>query len=320
MALKSRPQATISEWITRDGKRPAHHKDTQLMTILVTGSTGTIGAHLLQNLAGQGSTVHALTRTPEKARFPAGVVSVKGDMLDMASMRAALKNVSTLFLLNAVTPQELTEALLTVELAKEARVRQIVYFSVFNGERFANVPHFAAKFTAERMIEASGIPATVLRPNCFMQNDAMFKDVILSGYYPFPIGQVGISMVDARDIAEVAAQVLLRRERSASLLPHEVISLVGPDILTGSDIVAIWTNALGRPVRSTGDDLQAFEQQAAQSAPGWMAMDMRLMLGRFQQDGMVGAPGDVEALVSLLGRPLRSYAEFAKEQAVHWQA
>ena len=290
------------------------------MTILVTGGTGTVGTHLLRNLAGQGADLRALTRDPAKARLPEGVAAVQGDLLDVASMRAALRGVDTLFLLNAVSPQELTEAMLAVELAREAGVRQLVYFSVLNGGRFVDVPHFAAKATAERMIAGSGIPATVLRPNCFMQNDAMFRDAILGGYYPFPIGQAGVAMVDARDIADVAAEVLLRRERSASPLPDEAISLVGPDVLTAGGIAALWSEALGRPVQSTGEDLDAFEQQMAQHAPGWMALDMRLMLGRFQRDGMPGAPGDAEALVRLLGRPLRRYADFAREQAAAWQA
>ena len=46
--------------------------------------------------------------------------------------------------------------------------------------------------------------------------------------------------------------------------------------------------------------------------PGWMAYDMRLMAERFLTDGMVPEAGDVERLTTLLGRPLRSYRDFAK--------
>jgi uncharacterized protein YbjT (DUF2867 family) len=142
------------------------------MTILVTGGTGQVGSIVLQNLAAQHATVRALTRDPDKAAFPDGVTPVPGDMLDVQSMRIALDGVSTLFLLNAVSPQELTQALLTLSLAREAGIRRVVYFSVFNGEKFSDVPHFASKHAVERMIEQTGIPATILRPNCFMQNDA----------------------------------------------------------------------------------------------------------------------------------------------------
>jgi hypothetical protein len=44
-----------------------------------------------------------------------------------------------------------------------------------------------------------------------------------------------------------------------------------------------------------------------------MAYDMRLMGARFASDGMLPEAGDVERLQALLGRPLRSYRDFAIE-------
>ncbi len=290
------------------------------MAILITGSTGTVGSHILARLSEQGIAVHALTRDPSKAKFPNGVVPIKGDMLDIESMRNALAKTSTLFLLNAVAPQELSEALLTLNLAREAGIQRVVYFSVLNGDRFTNVPHFAAKHAVERMIEEFAIPTTVLRPNCFMQNDVTIKDAILKySVYPFPIGAAGVSMVDARDIAEAATIAILRRERSDTPLPHEIINLSGPDVLTGQGNAEIWSNLLKKPVNYPGDDLASFEKQLGQHAPNWMAMDIRTMLDRFQKDGMAAAAEDVDALTKLLGRPLRTYADFAAETLEQWQ-
>jgi uncharacterized protein YbjT (DUF2867 family) len=80
-----------------------------------------------------------------------------------------------------------------------------------------------------------GFSATILRPSYFIDNEVMIKDVILNhGVYPMPIGNKGIAMVDARDIAEVAAIELIRREQAPGKLPIETINLVGPDTLTGS--------------------------------------------------------------------------------------
>ena len=177
------------------------------MAMLITGGTGTVGSLPRHHLAEQHVAVHALTRDPSKAKFPAGVIPIAGDMLDVESMRKALDGVSTLLLLNAVTPQELTQALLTLRLAREAGIQRVVYLSVFHGEAFADVPHFASQYAVERMIEQAEIPATILRPNCFMQNDARyFREALLGpGFYPFPIGEKGVSMVDVRDISELAA-------------------------------------------------------------------------------------------------------------------
>jgi uncharacterized protein YbjT (DUF2867 family) len=291
------------------------------MTILVTGSTGTIGSRVVANLAQQGVVVHALTRSTEKAKFPPGVTPVKGDLMDVDATESAIAKASTLFLLNAVTPDELTQALLTLSLAREAGVKGIVYLSVFHSNVFTDVPHFAGKYTVERMIEDCNLPATILRPNYFMQNDASMKDALLGkGVYPQPIGNKGVSMVDARDIAEAAALCLLERENAAEPLPRETIELVGPGALTGEAIAGIWSEALGRQIRYGGDDLAAFEKQFVTFAPRWMARDMRLMFGRFHREGMAAQPEAVRRFADLLGHEPRRYRDFAAETAKQWQS
>ena len=291
------------------------------MTILVTGSTGTIGSRVLATLAQKGVTVHALTRSPEKAKFPPGVMPVKGDLMDIDATEAAIAKASTLFLLNAVTPDELTQALLTLSLAREAGVKGIVYFSVFHSDVFTDVPHFAGKYTVERMIEDCNLPATILRPNYFMQNDVSMKDALLGkSVYPQPIGNKGVSMVDARDIAEAVALCLLARENAAEPLPRETIELVGPDALTGEAIAGIWSEALGQQIHYGGDDLATFERPFATFAPRWMARDLRLMFGRFQQQGMAARPEAVRRFANLLGHEPRRYQDFAAETAKQWQS
>ncbi|MGI4731263.1 MAG: SDR family oxidoreductase [Janthinobacterium lividum] len=291
------------------------------MTILTIGGTGQIGTLMLDRLTKEDVEVLALTRDPTKARLPDGITAVKGDTLDVDSMRAALNGVSTLFLLNAVTAEELTQTLLTLNLARESGIERLVYFSVFQGEAFTTVPHFTAKHAAELMIEQLDIPATILRPNCFMQNDMWFKDALLGhGVYPFPIGAKGVNMVDARDVAEVAALAVLERERSAEPLPHRIVNLVGPDALTGDVNAAIWSDLLGKPVRYAGDDTAPFEQKMRGFGPSWAAMDLRLMLDRFVSDGMKASAVDIGEMTGLLGRPPRSYADFARETLAAWQA
>ncbi len=291
------------------------------MTILVTGGTGTIGSHLLARIAREDVQVHALTRDPGKAKFPAGVMPIKGDLLDVDAVRAALAPASTLFMLSAVTAEELTQTLLTLNLAREAGIERLVYFSVFQSEAFTTVPHFTAKHTAELMIEQLDIPATVLRPNCFMQNDAWFRQALLEGgTYPFPIGSRGVSMVDARDVAEVAALALLERERAAEPLPHRIVNVVGPEPLTGEGNAQTWSGLLGRPIRYGGDDTAPFEAKMRGFGPSWAAMDLRLMLDRFVADGMAASPHDVAEMTDVLGRPPRPYADFAAEMLAAWRA
>ncbi|MBY5523328.1 SDR family oxidoreductase [Rhizobium leguminosarum] len=284
------------------------------MTILVTGATGNVGRQVVEHLVKRGADVRTLVRDPSKADFPAGVSVVQGDFLDVDSLRNAMSGVSTLFLLSAVVPDEFTQALIALNVARSTGIERIVYLSVIHADVYVNVPHFAGKFGVERMIEQMGFKATILRPAYFIQNDLMVKDVITGyGAYPMPIGAKGLAMIDVRDIAEIAAFELLRREQAAEPLALERINLVGPETLTGTDIAAIWSDVLARPIAYGGDNTEGFEQNLRQFMPAWMAYDMRLMGERFLTDGMLPETGDVERLTKLLGRPLRSYRAFASE-------
>src|SRR6266550_8237886 len=225
------------------------------MTILVTGATGNVGRQVVEQLVKRGADVHALVRDPAKANVSASVAVAQGDLLDVDSLRSAFSGVSTLFLLNAVVADEFTQALTALNLAREAGIERIVYLSVIHSDLYVNVPHFAGKFGVERMIEQMGFKATILRPAYFMNNELTIKDVVTGyGIYPMPIGSKGLAMVDTRDIAEVAAIELIRREQAATPLPMDRINLVGPDTLTGADVAAIWTEVLGRPITYPGDD------------------------------------------------------------------
>ena len=184
---------------------------------------------------------------------------------------------------------------------------------VWGSRQRPGVPHFAVKAGGERMLQQIGISATILRPSYFIDNEIMIKDVVSNhGVYPMPTGGKGVAMVDARDIAEVAAIELIRRDQAQEKLPIETINLVGPDTLTGSDVAAIWSEVLGRPIVYGGDDPSGFEQNMVSFMPQWMAYEMRLMAERYVSDGMVPEAGDVERLTTILGRPMHSYRGFAE--------
>ncbi|QDX25226.1 NmrA/HSCARG family protein [Sphingomonas suaedae] len=284
------------------------------MTILVTGATGNIGRNVVEQLVARGAGVRALVRDPAKAGLPVGVEVVQGDLLDVDSLRAVMPGVSTLFLLNGVVADEFTQALIALNVARDAGIERVVYLSVIHSDVYVNVPHFAGKFGVERMIEAMGMPSTILRPAYFMDNEMTIKDVVTAhGIYPMPIGDKGLAMVDARDVGEVAAIELIRREQASAPLPTTTINLVGPDTLTGVDAAAIWSDVLGRAIAFPGNDTAGFEQNLRQFMPNWMAYDMRQMAERFQTDGMIPEVGDVDRLTELLGRPLRSYRDYVAQ-------
>ncbi len=291
------------------------------MTILITGATGIIGTEVATQLVARGAPVRALVRDPYRARLPGGVVPVRGNLLDVPSLRAAMSGIRTLFLADDGVPDEMTRVMIALNLAREAGIERIVYLSVIHSDVYVNVPHFAGKYAVERMIEGMRLPATILQPAYFINNDRNLRDALLGfGVYPMPIGAKGLAMVDARDVAEVAALELLRRERSPRPLPLERIELVGPENLTGPIVADIWSTALNRPVIYAGDDTAVFEQRLKALAPSWTAYDMRMMAELFQTWGMVPRVGAVQRLTTMLARPLHRYRDFARMMAATWRS
>lgn len=281
------------------------------MTILVTGATGRVGSQVVNQLIKRGAAVRVLTRDPAKAQFPKDVEVVQGELLNIDALRLAFKGVRSLFLLNAVSGDEFTQASITLNIARECGVQNVVYLSVFDADKAINVPHFAVKYGAERMLESMEFSATILRPAYFIDNERMIKDVIINyGLYPMPIGNKGIAMIDVRDIAEIAAIELIRRDSASGMLPIETINLVGPDTLTGQEVASVWSEILGRSISYGGDDPSGFEQNMSTLMPKWTAYEMRLMAERYVSDGMIAAEGEVERLVGILGRPLHTYRDF----------
>lgn len=286
------------------------------MKILVTGSTGTVGSEVIKELLKCNAAVRALVRSEGKGSdLPADVEVVVGDLLDPVTVQKALDGVDKLYLLNAVTPDELTQGLIAYNLAKRLRLQQVVYHSVFEVDRFKDVPHFASKLTIESALKQFDVPFTILRPSYFFQNDKALKEPLMgAGFYPIPLGRRGISAVDVRDIAEAAAIALTTDGHQG-----KTYNLVGPRVLSGPDAASIWSRLLQREVRYGGENFDSWEEQMRQSVPSWMAFDLRMMFQGYLERGFVASDGDIKALTELLGHPPRSYEDFARETALAWQ-
>jgi uncharacterized protein YbjT (DUF2867 family) len=285
------------------------------MKILVTGGTGRVGAEVVKELQKRDADIRLLVRK-EGAPAPEGIEVAIGDLLDPASVQKALHGVDKLYLLNAVMPDELTQGLIAYNLAKRLKLKHIVYHSVFRVDHFKDVPHFASKLAIENALREFDVPFTIIRPNYFAQNDATLKDALTkAGIYPMPLGQVGISAVDIRDIAEAAAIALTSGRHFG-----KTYNLNGPEVLSGPMMASIWSGLLGKEIRYSGDDMDAFEEQMRQQVPSWSAFDIRMMFQGYLERGFVAEAGDVETLTDLLGHAPRRYEDFARETATLWKA
>ena len=118
-----------------------------------------------------------------------------------------------------------------------------------------------------------------------------------------------------RDIAEAKAIALTSNAHFG-----KIYNLNGPELLSGPKVASIWSTLLGKEIRYTGHDMDAFEEQMRKRAPSWSAFDIRMMFEGYLERGFVAEAGDIQTLTGLLGHPPRRYEDFAAETATLWKA
>jgi len=287
------------------------------MRHLVLGGTGTVGSLAVRGLLDKGEAVRVLTRSAEHAKaLPKGAEAVLGDLTDPGTYEKIFAGFDNLFLLTANGPSDLMEGLAAVNEAKRTKAKRVVYLSIHDVEKCAEAPHFASKIAIERALKESGLPHTILRPNNFYQNDYWSKDAVLQyGVYPQPIGDVGLSRVDARDIGEAAVRALTESGHFG-----KTYALVGPDPVTGKDCAAEFAKAIGKPVVYGGNDLAAWAKSMAPYLPAWAVYDYALMYAKFQAKGLKATATQLAETRTILGREPRRFADFVSETAAAWKA
>ncbi len=286
------------------------------MKTLVLGGTGTVGSIVVQELLKRGEPVRVATRSEENVKtLPEKVQGVVGDLIDPSTYGNMFSGVERLFLLNAVSFSETQEGLAALNEAKKSGVQRIVYLSIHKVEIGPHIPHFANKLAIEHALKESRIPYTILRCNNFFQNDYWFKDALLQySVYPQPIGDIGISRVDVRDIAEAAAIALTEQGHEG-----KTYTLVGPMPINGHTAAELWSTSLGKKINYAGNDLDAWEKEALKMLPAWMVYDFRLMYALFQEKGLEATEKEVKVIEQLLEHPPRSFASFVAKTAENWR-
>ena len=287
------------------------------MSILVIGGTGQVGSQIVSRLLDKGAQVRVMTRSADKqATLPAGAEGAVGDMSDPPSLQRVFAGVESAVLITAVHPDETAHGLFAVKAARKAGVKKIVYMSVVMPPGSTQIPHFASKIPIENAIKESGMAYTILRPNNFFQNDLLFGEVITKfGVYPQPIGKVGLSRIDVRDIADAAVSSLLESGHEG-----KTYNLNGPDVLTGKTVAATYGLYLGTEVNYGGDDLDAWSEQALTMLPAWMVHDFRIMYQYFQDHGLLGTASDLAEMEKVLHHQPRGFDAFVAETVAGWKS
>lgn len=275
--------------------------------ILVTGATGTVGRHVTDYLVHAGEAVRAGVRDPDRATVAGR--SVRFDLGDPASWPDAFDGVDRLFLIRPPAMSDVVTYLRPViHLAASRRVRHVVFLSLIGVNRV--MPHWQV----EQDIKAAGLPYTFLRPSFFAQNllTAYRADIAERDEIRLPAGRGRTAFVDTRDVAEVAARVLIRPESH-----HDrAYSLTGEYALRWDDVAVLLTRALNRRIRYTPIGLLQYRQELL--AAGFDPVYVRVQLG-INLVARLGLAGrTTPTLRELLGRPPRTMATFISDYRDAW--
>lgn len=277
--------------------------------ILVTGATGTNGQALLAHFANRGIPVRAMIRNktgwlPSPAH--SSVEPVFADFDDPATLSEALRGIDKAFLVTNSTERSEDQQLRFVEQARKAGVQHIVKLSQFAADINSPVRFLRYHASVEAAITQSGMAYSFLRPNLFMQGLLLFRSsIVQQGRFYAPIGDARVSLVDVRDIGEVAFACL-------TLPGHEgrIYNLTGPESLSHSDLAVTLSSLLSRDVQFVDVSEDALRHTLVElGMPEWQREGLIEDYAHYRRGEAAEISHD---MVEVTGRPATSFAEFAR--------
>ena len=244
------------------------------MKITVTTPTGHIGSKLAYILLDRKSEVTLIARHPEKVKDLAkrGAKVIAGEHSDPAVVEQAVRGADALFWL---MPLEMTshDPLGTTRRMAEAGASVIRKHPELHVVQLSSAGAFlpsgtgpiVGHYETEEKFRAAGKNIVSLRPNEFMENVFFSLPTIIgqdSVYTSLP-GSVKAPIIAAQDIAEVAAEFLLK-----PIDGHHVVDIVGPQEISLDEWARIAGQAIGKQIRVVtipGDKLKAAMSQSGMS-------------------------------------------------------
>ena len=282
--------------------------------VLVTGATGNVGSHVTRQLLQAGLTVRATGSSAGRVQQQFGntVEAVALDFTDPSTWPDAYAGVEQMFLMR---PPHLgkpkKQMVPSLEAAKAAGVTQMVFLSLQGAERNKVVPHAAI----ETWLRGSGLSWTFVRASFFMQNlsTTHAADIRDHDEIVVPAGGGATAFVDAKDVAAVATAALLEPERH-----HDgAWTPTGPQALTYSQVAAILTTTLGRPIRYSRPGLLRYARHARSALRmPWGMVGVTTAIYTMARLGTAG--GLTDDVQTVTGRPPVAFTSFARDAAAAW--
>jgi uncharacterized protein YbjT (DUF2867 family) len=202
-----------------------------------------------------------------------------------------------------------------VEAAKEARLSFLLKSSELGAD--PNSPKLALKAqgSVDQYLKESGIPWSILRPNFFMQNFAIHYAATIRerGRIFLPQGSGKVSFIDVRDIAAVAAEILLAPNAHMG----HAYDLTGPQALSNYEVAQHLSGVADRIVEYHAiSDEAATEAMSNRGVSRWIA-EFVTSLHRHVREGQMANVSS--AVRDITNREPIEFAKFVRSYAFTWK-
>lgn len=263
--------------------------------ILVIGATGNVGAPLVAELVKRGEKVKAASRSG-KWGGQADVEAVQLDLNDAATLAPALDGVDRIYALAPAGSVDPITPLKPVIEAAAKRGIKVVLQTAIGVDADDNIPFRQL----ELLLEKSGAPFVILRPNWFSDNFATYWQAgVEAGEIRVPAGEGKTSFIDTRDIAAAAAGAL-----TSNAFDGQAFNLTGPEAHSYAEAAGMLSAALGRKIVYTPVDGETFVAET--SAAGVPADYAGLLAAIFHPVAQGWAAGVTDSVEKLSGKKPRS--------------
>lgn len=233
--------------------------DIGTKAVLVLGATGQQGGSVAKALKADGWHVRALVRDPtaDKARAlaAAGMETIRGDLGDAPSLRAALDGAYGVFSVQPSSGQgaaygvsdedEVRYGTSVATLAAEAGIQHFVYSSAnAAGPEKSGMGRFDTKALIEDHVRNLDMPSTIIRPSAFMEILLLPGFGLDEGRLTFFVRpKQAMQFIAVEDIGKVVARILADRES----FQGGTIEIAG-DTVTGDALAEKISRAAGQPI------------------------------------------------------------------------
>ena len=231
-----------------------------LITGAAGGTQGTTGHVITKLLLEQGIPVRSFVRKLDARSDDLrqqGAEIVEGDLLNAASLPAAMKEVKRAYFTYPVADGLLEAATIFAAAARDAQLELVVNNSQFQGTPrgpgfgdLQNAPSFRnlQHRLAYRIFDWAQVGAVHLQAPPYYENVRALASRSVAAentaFLPWGDGSAVIPLAGAEDVARVAATLL-----TSPALPTQTVYSLVSETLTVREIVEILGRAIGRPIR-----------------------------------------------------------------------